>query len=73
MGCEPARDKPNRLLKKAWPPIDADERRLKTNALSALICVYRRPKWVFSILVEACQAEPFTGVTEWMPENFQKQ
>jgi hypothetical protein len=40
---------PNKLTKKDWPPMNADERRLKISKLSALIGVYRRLKLGFSI------------------------
>jgi hypothetical protein len=38
-------------VKKSQPPINADERRLKTKVLSVLICVYRRLVMNFSHLL----------------------
>jgi hypothetical protein len=39
---------------KDWPPMNADERRLKTNQLPALICVYRRLALGFSASCSVC-------------------
>ena len=54
MGTEPGRDiTPSKQAaeeesKNGWPLSNADERRLKTNALSAFIGVYQRPKILVS-------------------------
>jgi hypothetical protein len=45
-----ARSRLQSLLKKAkvhWPPMNADERGLRTIALSVLICVHPRPNLPF--------------------------
>jgi hypothetical protein len=41
-------------MKKDWPPMNADERKLKTNELSASICVYRRLELGFSAACSVC-------------------
>jgi hypothetical protein len=45
-----ARQHDEQVDEKNWPPMNADERRLKTICLSAFICVHQRPKTFFSNL-----------------------
>jgi len=42
---------PSERVKELWPPMNADESRLKTRFLSAFICVHRRPKLISSRLL----------------------
>jgi hypothetical protein len=49
---------PSERVKELWPPMNADERKLKTKFLSAFICVDRRPKLISLRSLTGCPLGP---------------